>query len=118
VDRILIRDLRARTIIGVRDWERRDKQEVILNIVLTLDLSDAMLSDNLEDSVDYSAIKKQILDMVEASTFHLCENLASHIADVCLGFERVQEVEVTVDKPGALRFARSVAVQITRKRSE
>jgi len=56
--------------------------------------------------------------MVEASTFHLCENLASHIADVCLGFERVQEVEVTVDKPGALRFARSVAVQITRKRSE
>jgi D-erythro-7,8-dihydroneopterin triphosphate epimerase len=118
VDRILIRDLRTRTIIGVRDWERREKQEVILNIVLTLDLTGAMRSDNLDDSVDYSAIKKRILDMVEGSSFNLCETLASHIADVCLEFPRVQEVEVTVDKPGALRFARSVAVRITRKRSE
>jgi len=118
VDRILIRDLRARTIIGVRDWERREKQEVILNIILTLDLSNAMRSDDLADSVDYSAIKKRILDMVEESSFHLCERLASHIAEICLEFPRVQEVEVTVDKPGALRFARSVAVQITRERSE
>ena len=80
------------------------------------DLRKAGQSDDLNDTVDYKAIKKSILKLVEGSRFQLIEALAEHIAVIALGDEKVQQVVVSIDKPGALRFAKSSAVEITRKR--
>ncbi len=115
MDRILITDLRARCIIGVNDEERREKQDVTINLVIFAELLEAGKSDRFEDTVDYRAIKKQILAMVEASRFHLVEALAEAVARICLGNPKVVEVRVRVEKPSALRFARSVGVEISRK---
>jgi FolB domain-containing protein len=115
-DRIHIRELRARCIVGLNDWEREKKQEVSITITLHADLSRAGRSDRLEDSVDYKAIKNAVLQMVERSSFHLIERLAEAVAEVCLEYPVVQSVDVVVDKLSALRFARSVAVEITRSR--
>jgi len=59
-----------------------------------------------------------VVELVEGSNFFLIEALAQEIAKVCTRDERVVQVEVTVDKPAALRFARSVAVEISRKRKD
>ncbi len=115
-DKIYIRDLSVRCIIGVYDEERRDKQDVIINVVLYTDLKKAGQTDCLEDSVDYKNVKKDILSLVENSSFALLEKLAKKIADICLEYSKVQRVDITVDKPGALRFTRSVAVEIVRTR--
>ncbi len=115
MDRIYIRDLSARCIIGINDEERREKQDVLINLTILADLKKAGKSDRFDDSVDYRALKKRILSKVEASTYHLIEALAEAIADICLEEKSVIEVQVTVDKPYALRFARSVGVEITRK---
>ena len=115
-DRILITDLGVRCIIGVNEDERREKQEVIINLALSADLGKAGRSDRFEDTVDYSAIKKEILRMVEGSRYYLIEALAEAIADLCLRHMEVLQAEVRVEKPGALRFARSVGVEITRSR--
>lgn len=72
----------------------------------------------LNAGVDYRAIKKRVLALIEDSHFHLLEALAEAIATTCLETTGVLEVRVTVDKPGALRFARSVAVEIVRRRPE
>ncbi len=117
MDRILIRDLSALCIIGVRERERRDKQEVLINLVLWADLRAAASSDRLEDAVDYSAVKKRILALVEESACNLLEALAERIAAACLEYPRVARVRVRVEKPGALSHARSAGVEITRKRS-
>ncbi|HEO72288.1 MAG TPA: dihydroneopterin aldolase [Candidatus Hydrogenedentes bacterium] len=117
LDRIHIRDLRARCIVGINDAERRDKQDVVVNITLYADLLRAGHTDRIEDTVDYKAIKKRIVNVVEHSSCFLIEALAQQIADLCLEHAAVQRAEVTVDKPGALRFARSVAVSITRERA-
>ena len=114
--RILIQDLLVRCILGVGEEERREKQDVLINIALEVDLRPAAASDRFEDAVDYRAIKKRVLSLVEGSSFHLVEALAEAIAAVCLEGERVTGVTVRVDKPAALRFARSVAVEITRER--
>lgn len=114
MDRIHIRDLTLRCIIGVYPEERRDKQDVIINITMVGDFRAACESDRLEDAVDYKAIKKEVVALVESSSFNLIEHLAEKIADICLRHPRVKEVTVSVDKPGALRFARSVAIEITR----
>jgi FolB domain-containing protein len=116
MDRILIKDLLARCIIGVNDDERREKQDVVINVVLHADLRPAARSDRFEDAVDYRAIKKRILSEVERSQYYLVEALAERIAQICLEPPGVQRAQVTVEKPSALRFARSVGVEVTRER--
>jgi FolB domain-containing protein len=116
LDRIHIRDLLVRCIVGIRDWEREKKQDVLLNITLHADLGEACRTDAIEDTVDYVTIKRRVIDMVESSSFYLVERLAQEAADVCLQDERVRRVDVLLEKPGALRFARTVAVEITRER--
>jgi len=116
MDRIFIRDLALRCIIGIFPEERREKQDIVINIEMHTDLRRAGRSDNLADTVDYKAIKKAVLKLVEESDFLLIEALAENVARIALSDEKVQQVVVTIDKPGALRFARSSAVEITRKR--
>ncbi len=116
LDKIHIRDLSTRCIIGIYPEERCRTQDVTFNITLYADYRKACLSDSIEDTVDYKAIKTSVIEMVESSEFLLIERLAEAVADCCLQAKGVEKVEVTVDKPGALRYARSVAVEITRER--
>jgi FolB domain-containing protein len=115
-DRILIKDLTLRCILGVTDEERREKQDVLINLILWADLRPAAASDRLEGAVDYSALKKRVIALVEQSKFCLVETLSQRIADLCLEHPGIQQVQVTLEKPTALRFARSVGVEITRTR--
>jgi FolB domain-containing protein len=117
MDRILIKDLMLRCILGLSGEERREKQDVLINLILWTDLRPAAVSDSIEDSVDYSAIKKRIITLVEGSQYHLAETLADRIANLCLEEPAVQQVQVTLEKPTALRFAHSVGVEIIRSRS-
>jgi dihydroneopterin aldolase/D-erythro-7,8-dihydroneopterin triphosphate epimerase len=116
MDRIFIRDLALRCIIGIYPEERREKQDIVINVEMHCDLRKAGRSDDLNDTVDYKAIKKAILKLVEESGFQLIESLAESISDIALASDKVQTVVVAIDKPGALRFARSSAVEITRTR--
>ena len=114
MDKIFIRELALRCIIGIYPAERREKQDIVINVEMHCDLRKAGRSDDLNDTVDYKAIKKGILKLVEESGFLLIEALAENIADLALGDGKVQRVVVTIDKPGALRFAKSSAVEINR----
>jgi D-erythro-7,8-dihydroneopterin triphosphate epimerase len=117
LDIINITDLSLGCIIGLNDWERTQKQNVLVNIVLYADLSRPCKTDRIEDSVDYKEIKKQIIAMVENSSFYLIERLAGSVAEICLVHPLVKAVQVRVDKPGALRYAKSVGVEIFRKQT-
>lgn len=116
-DFIEINDLLLRTIIGINDDERVNQQDVLINLRLETDLRPAAKSDNIDDAVNYRTICKQVINFVEGSQFLLVERLAEEVATLCLADERVLSVRVRVDKPGALRFARSVGVEIERSRS-
>ncbi len=116
MDRILIHDLLVRCIVGVSDEERRKKQDVLISLSLGVDLRAAGKSDRLEDTVDYSKLKKRILAHAEESRYHLIGALAESVAAICLEEPGVLAAKVRVEKPGALRFARSVGVEIVRRR--
>jgi FolB domain-containing protein len=117
MDRILIKDLSVRCLLGVSEEERREKQDVVINVALSADLSKPGRTDRLEDAVDYRRIKKRILRMAEKSQFHLVEALAERVLAICLEPPAVVAAQVTVEKPSALRFARSVGVELTRRRT-
>ena len=114
LDKIHIRDLALRCMVGINDWERHKKQDVLVNITLWADLGRACRTDDIADTVDYKAVKERAAAMVESSSYNLIERLAEAIAQECLAHPLVQRVRVSVDKPGALRFARSVGVEIER----
>lgn len=115
-DKIYIRDLALRCIVGIYPEERNERQDVVINVTLEGDLSAAQASDRIEDTVNYKTIKKEIVRVVESSECQLIETLAGRILDCCWRDPRVARATVTVDKPGALRFARSVAVELSRAR--
>jgi dihydroneopterin aldolase/2-amino-4-hydroxy-6-hydroxymethyldihydropteridine diphosphokinase len=117
-DRILIKDLLLRTIVGINEEERRNKQDVLINIVLHSDMQTAGATDRIEDAINYRSITKRVIALVENSRFYLVEKMAAEVATVCLEDPRVERATVRVEKPSALRFARSVGVEIERTQSD
>ena len=115
-DKILIKDLTLRCIIGVNESERREKQDVVINVILWSDFTKATETDDIDETIDYKKINKSIIGLVENSKFFLVETLAERIAQLCLQNKRVRKVKVSVEKPGALRFARSVGAEVFRKK--
>jgi len=113
-DRIHLRDLSARCVLGVGEDERRRTQPVKIDITLDADLARACKSDRLEDTVDYAEIEARVLALVSESSFFLVERLAEEVAATCLRAPLVRRVRVRVGKPGALRAGRTVEIEIVR----
>jgi len=116
MDKVIIRDLVARGIMGVTKWERERHQEIRMNLVLYTDTSKPGKSDSIKDCVNYATVSKEILRHAENAGRYTVEALAGDIADLCLSMEGVEKVMVRVEKPGAVRFAQSVGVEIERSR--
>ena len=118
MDKVIIKDLLARGILGVRDWERKRAQDILINLTLFTDTKRAGETDNLEDCVNYSTMSKKILAHAESAARLTVEALANDLAKICLEDKSVQKVIVRVEKPGAVRFAGSVGVEIERSRDD
>ncbi len=114
VDKILIRGLKAYGILGVHDWERHTPREIVIDLKIFTDTRPAGLSDRVADSVDYSMLSKLVQDLAETAQRLTVEALAEDIARLCLAQNRVQGVQVRVEKPGAVSFAKTVGVEIER----
>jgi FolB domain-containing protein len=118
MDKIIIKNLLARGIIGVNDWERKRPQNILINITMFTDTRPAALTDHLVDCVNYSTMSKKVLAHAETVNRLTVEALANDLARICLEEKGVQKVIVSVEKPGAVRFAESVGVEIERNRDE
>ncbi len=118
MDRVIIKDLLVRGIIGINDWEREHPQDILINIVVTTDTRRAAESDDIEDCVNYRTLAKAVMQHAEAAERLTVEALANDIAGICLAQPGVERAIVRVEKPGAVRFAASVGVEIERGRDE
>ena len=118
MDKIVIKDLLLRGIIGINEDERVNKQDILINMTLFSDIRKAAASDNISDAVNYRTITKRIIKHIEESSDFLVEKLASDIAELILMDFNVEKAIVRVEKPGALRFAQSVGIEIKRTRED
>lgn len=108
--KIRIKNLRLKTIIGVNDWERETKQDVVINVEIEFDGQKAAATDDIGATINYRTLSKRIIQEVEESRFYLLEKLAHHILQVVLEDKKVVRATIEVDKPNALRHADSVSV--------
>lgn len=117
LDRIIIRDLLVRGIVGINPDERKNRQDILVNVTMWTDTRPAAASDNIDDAVNYRTVTKALIHHIENSQPFLVERLAADLVQICFETDtRVQAVELTVEKPTALRFARSVGLTIYRER--
>jgi FolB domain-containing protein len=116
MDKVFIKDLLARGIIGVNESERTHAQDILVNITMSTDTSKAGSSDDVNDSVNYRTVAKKALAIAEKAERLTVEALAEDIAKMILELDNVQSVCVRVEKPGAVRFSRSVGVEIERSK--
>jgi FolB domain-containing protein len=114
MDQIFIHDLLIRGVIGISDREREQPQDILINIIIYADIQNAGKSDDVEDSVNYRTVAKKVLAHAEQIQRYTVEALATDIANLVLAEPKVKGVRVKVEKPGAVRFSKSVGVEIER----
>jgi dihydroneopterin aldolase len=114
MDLIYIRNLRVDCVIGVFEWERRIRQTIAIDLDLAADIARAARTDRLEDTLDYKAISKRLIDYIGQSQFQLVETLAERIAEIVLHEFAVRWLRLRVNKRGALSHAGDVGVVIER----
>lgn len=107
---IRIKRLRAETLLGAYAEERHALRPVTLDLTLVFDHTQAVKTDQLQDTIDYALIEQAIVASLKEQRFRLLESLVEHVAQLVMGFAGVTEVTVEIDKPGALMQAESVSV--------
>lgn len=111
---IYVEKLEIYTILGIKQEERDNKQKLSIDYWIDADISKAMLSDEIADCVNYRTINKEILSLVEHSSYNTIERLLGVLLDLILTFDGVQHVKLKIAKPGALRYAESVSITAER----
>ncbi len=117
-DRITLRGMRVRAHHGVFDFERRDGEDVVVDVELELAVAKAAASDDVADTVHYGELAGRLAEVIAGEPVNLIETLAERLAAVCLADARVAAATVTVHKPQAPiphEFA-DVAVTVRRAR--
>lgn len=114
MDIIYLRDLRIDTVIGIYGWERQVKQTIVLDLEMATDIKKAADSDKIEDTLNYKAVAKRLIDFVSHSEFELVETLAERITEVVLTEFNVPWLRLQLNKKGAVRGARDVGIIIER----
>ena len=100
-DRIAIRGLTAYAHHGVYAFERRQGQTFRCDAVLEVDTAPAAASDDLQLTVNYAELAQRLYTALSTEPVDLLETLAQRLADVCLAYDLVTAVEITVHKPEA-----------------
>ncbi len=117
MDKVFIKNILARGILGVNEWERDKPQDILINIDLYTEKRPPATEDKISECVDYSKVTKKVIHHAETAKRFTVEALAEDIAQICLEDPKVLKTTVRVEKPGAVRFADSVGVEIEREQT-
>lgn len=114
---IRVKNLLIRTFIGFNPEELINKQDVVINLEIEVDIPDTALESDEPDGIyDYKKVTKRILHFVQEGRFKLLEVLTRRLLDMIMEDPLVRRARVEVDKPHALRFAESVSIEMECRR--
>ncbi len=117
LDIIFVKKLRGRTIIGICEDELHKPQEIVLDICIGVPKTKASISDNINHTIDYDKVRKNILEIMNNHNFKLLESFAEEIANLLLNNFGAYWVKLDVAKPRKYNDVDSVGISIQRERN-
>ncbi len=118
ITKIHISKLIVKASIGITPAERAVLQPLMLDICLTIDASQAIATDNVEHTISYSILQKEVQEYIKKSSYNLLETLAAEISKICFANAIVQTAEITILKPHILLGSESAGITLTTNRHE
>ena len=116
IAKIHIEDLRLRTFIGINDDEKKNRQDVVLNIRIHYQADKAVAFNTIDEALNYRTITKKVINHVEANRFLLLERMTDELLSLVMENAEVMWADVRIDKPNALRFSDSVSITLSARR--
>lgn len=116
IGKIFIKDLLMPVTIGHVAPERHAPQTIRINIAVWADISDSLKSQSLDDTIDYVAIQKRVMDLAATSEYVLLESFADDILTACLENPRASKAWVRIEKPHKFPESESVGLEVERSR--
>ena len=113
-DKIFLQGLEVQCKIGIFDWERKVKQKVVIDLEFPANIKKAARRDRIKDTFDYKRIAKYTIAFISRSQFFLIETLAERLAQSLIKEFKLSALKLRLSKPGAIRGARNVGVEIHR----
>lgn len=112
--KVFIQGLTLYSLIGVYDFERVEKQRVILDLELETDLSKAARTDDVSDTLDYGKLSQRLEEIANNSEFKLLEALADEMLNMIFTEFNPKHVRIVMHKPDILSNTKSVGIIIER----
>ena len=113
IAKIHIKDLRVRTFVGINEDEKRNRQDVIINIRIHYHAEKAVSFNSIDEALNYRTITKKIIKHVEDNRFLLLERMTDEVLLIVMENPQVVWSDIRIDKPGALRFCDSVSITLS-----
>lgn len=114
MDKIIIKNASYLCNIGVSEEERREKQQIFVDVVMHYDTKKSAESGEIDHTINYSGVNKWIKELVQGEC-KLIEQLAEKIAETILLIFNANKVEISIKKPNAIRNADYAAVEVIRE---
>lgn len=110
MDRVLLSGVRCALRVGVEAEERRTPQDCLVDVELGRDLSPALRSDAVRDTIDYGRVFKLVQELARAEEFALLERFAGRLEEELRRTFHFESLVIRVKKlrpplPGAVEFA-------------
>lgn len=114
MDKIVIKDLRLETIIGLFPWEREVRQQLFIDIEMQVDIAQAAATDDFQYVVNYAEVCERVADLADDGQFKLIETLVERMAEMILQSFDVSWIKINVRKTDAVTQVSSVGIEIER----
>ena len=89
IAKIQIDNLRLRTFIGIKDEEKANRQDVIINIRIHYHAAKAVTFNVIEEALNYRTITKEVIHHVETNRFLLLERMTDEVLSLVMAHPQV-----------------------------
>ena len=115
---VFIKDLIIQEIIGIHKHEKIKKQKIKFNIVIDVDQDTLPAEDDIKSIIDYEKIINKLENLANKKKYNFIESLVEDSFKEIFEDKRINSVTIKIEKPGAIKNAKSVGVEVFKTRKD
>ena len=115
---VLIKDFLINEIIGIHKHEKIIKQKIIFNIIIDVNQNTIPNENNISSIVDYEKITNKLEFLAKNKNYNFLESLAEDSFKEIFMDERINSINIKIEKPDAIKNAKSVGVEVFKSRND